>query len=63
MPIYLYKCPRCKQVVEELREMKDRDVDLPLCGCKEAEVLISMFPDFTEMERIIAPIAGHVWKE
>ena len=35
MPVYVFKCPECSEVREEVRRMRDRNIDLPDCpgGC------------------------------
>lgn len=44
MPLYDYECPKCGQIVEEVRSIKDSNDDPPLCkndGEKMTKVLLS----------------------
>ncbi|MBN2282990.1 MAG: zinc ribbon domain-containing protein [Deltaproteobacteria bacterium] len=45
MPIYEYRCKKCKHEFEELRFSGDRDSDVvcPKCGKKAAERMMSVF--------------------
>jgi putative FmdB family regulatory protein len=49
MPIYLYRCRRCKHELELLRGINEKDTNLtcPKCGAKK-------------LKRVVAPLYGNV---
>ncbi|OPL12459.1 MAG: hypothetical protein AVO39_04645 [delta proteobacterium MLS_D] len=51
MPIYEYRCNRCRGEFEHLGSMNDRDseVECPLCGGRGAEKLMSRCQTKVEM--------------
>ncbi len=62
MPLYKYKCPKCGQLTEELRCMKDRN-DERLCTCgkeMERDYTIGRSNQPANCERISTALGVHV---